>query len=377
MESFDNLQLNDALLKGVYLYGFTKPSTIQLKGIEIINSKKDCIIQSQSGTGKTAMYLLGVLNNILINNKLIIFIPTRELAIQVYDVALQLSKYINCNIVKCIGGININDTRNSISNASLIIGTVGRIFHMISEKRININKISTIVFDEADELLLYRHTNTHTNINELIQSITKKPQLILISATMTLDVFNFSKQYMHSPEQILINNENVVVDLISQFYLDVEIEEQKYDTLLDLYNMISTFQTIIFCNTINKVNWLNDQLTTNNFTTIILHANMDQLERNTILENFRNGITRILITTDLLSRGIDIPHVNLVINYDIPINKEIYVHRIGRCGRFDKKGIAITLIKSKDCYDMKCLNKLKQYYKINITEMPPDISIYV
>jgi len=382
METFEKLNLNPELLKGVYLYGFHKPSKIQIDGIEAINTHQDCILQSQSGTGKTATYLLGVINNMNINNISIIIIPTRELAEQVYNVAINLSKYTNFKIHKCIGGTNINETRNNMKISNLIIGTIGRINHMIEENKIQINKLNILIFDEADNLL---GDNNLDNINNIINKIDRKQpeqinnkiQFILISATIPLHIFTFSKKYMNNPIQILVNNENIITDLISQFYINVEIEDQKFDTLLDLYSLVSTFQAIIFANTITKVEYIEQKLLENNFTASLIHSNMNQCDRDTILHNFREGYTRILLTTDLLSRGIDIPQVNMVINYDIPSNHETYVHRIGRCGRFDKKGIAIMLVKMKDSIDIKIFNRLKYYYKININEMPMDINSYL
>jgi superfamily II DNA/RNA helicase len=375
-QSFESLNLNELLLKGVYLYGFTKPSNIQKKGIISINTKKDCIIQSQSGTGKTATYLLGVLNLIECNDNNcqgIIITPTRELSNQVYDVAINLSKFTDYKITKCIGGTNIMENKNELKNTNIIIGTLGRIYHIISEK-FNINKLKFIVIDEIDDLL---YNGIDDKIKLLLEKLPKGIQIIVISATMSLNVFNFSKTYMYDPIKILLKNNEVIIDLISQFYLDVEIEDQKFDTLLDLYNLISMSQTIIFCNTIKKIEWLDTNLKENNFPITIINSNMTTPERNKILEDFRNGNTRILLTTDLLSRGIDIPQVNMVINYDLPINKETYVHRIGRCGRFDKKGIAISLVKKSDINDMKILNKLIYFYKININEMPESLDNYI
>jgi superfamily II DNA/RNA helicase len=372
INTFDNLNLNEDLLKGVYLYGFTQPSKIQINGIESINTGNDCLLQSQSGTGKTATYLLGILNRIcnIINNNGIIITPTRELSLQVHNVAINLSKFINFKISLCIGGTNINTTINDIKDASLIIGTLGRINHMITLKKINLNKIKFIILDEADEILL------SDNINNNLENIFKEKnnyQIILISATMSINVFNFSKKYMNKPIQILLKNNEIIVDLISQFYLDVELEEKKFDTLLDLYNLVSTSQTIIFCNSIKKIEWLENNLKENNFSITVIHSNMTQDERNEIIKEFRDGNTRLLLTSDLLSRGIDIPQVNMIINYDIPNNKETYVHRIGRCGRFNKKGIAITLIKSKDFNDMKIFDRLKNFYNIDIKELPDTI----
>jgi superfamily II DNA/RNA helicase len=377
---FNDLNLKEDLLKGVYLYGFTKPSKIQINGIQNISSGKDCMLQSQSGTGKTATYLLGVLNRI--DNKEnkdnkcqgIIITPTHELADQVYNVAIELSKFLEINIVKCIGGTDLNDNRDKIKTAHLIIGTTGRISHMIKEKRINLFSIKFIVLDEADELLA-------DGFNEKLKFIFDKCsdgiQCCMISATFPQNIFNISKTIMDNPIKILLKNSEVQVDLISQFYVNVEKEDFKFDTLLDLYSLVSTSQAIIFCNSIEKVDWLKENLEKNNFVITCLHGKMNQKERELIINEFRDGKTRILLTTDLLSRGIDIQLVNLVINYDLPINKEIYIHRIGRCGRFNKKGVAITMVKMEDPYDIKLFNKLKHHYKLNIQELPDNIHTYL
>jgi len=374
MSSFDNLNLNEDLLKGLYLYGFKNPSSIQIKGIEAINTLKDCIIQSQSGTGKTATYLLGILNNLEDNKNSIIITPTRELAEQVHKVALSIASQTQLKIVKCIGGTDLNETRNLVKDAHLVIGTIGRIFHMVTDKKININKLKILVLDEADEIL---SNGINDHLSSILNIMPMNTQIVLISATMSINVFSFSKEHMHNPIKILLKNNEVIVELISQFYIDVDIEENKFDILLDLYNLVSTSQAIIFCNTIKKIEWVEQNLKTNNFTVMVIHSNMTQEERETTIKDFREGNTRILLTSDLLSRGIDIPQVNMVINYDIPVNKETYVHRIGRCGRFDKKGVAITLIKMKEPSDIKIYDRLKNYYKIDIKEMPADINTYL
>lgn len=373
--TFDNLNLNETLLKAVYLYGFTEPSKIQIQGISSINTRKDCILQSQSGTGKTATYLLGVMN--LLEESIqscqgIIITPTRELSKQVYDVAIELAKFTNYTIVKCTGGTEIN--RNELKSATIIIGTLGRIHHMIQDKKININKLKFIVMDEADEMLA-------DGISEKLQMVFEKSpigkQVVLISATMTMNVFNASKKFMIDPIKVLLKNSEIVVDLISQFYIDVETEDLKLLTLLDLYNIISTSQAIIFCNTVRKVQWLEEELKKHNFTITAIHSNMKQNERDEVVKEFRDGKTRLLLTTDLLSRGIDIPQVNMVVNYDLPANKQTYVHRIGRCGRFDKKGVAISLVKMSDPLDVKTLDNLKYYLKIDIKEFPENIDKYL
>ncbi len=376
-DNFDSLNLNQDLLKGVYLHGFTQPSKIQIKGIGSINTGKDCILQSQSGTGKTATYLLGVMNRIDPNDKGcqgIIITPTRELTKQVHDVACSLAKHTNYSVVKCTGGTDVVQNIQSLRNATLVIGTLGRVIHMIMDKKINIHKLKFIVLDEADELL-------SDGISDKLQTLFDKAptgvQVVLISATMSQEVFNASKKFTHEPIKVLLKNSEVIVDLISQFYVDVESEDLKFDTLLDLYNLISTSQAIIFCNTVRKVEWLEQRLKENNFTITTIHSNMDQSQRDLVVQDFRDGKTRLLLTTDLLARGIDIPQVNMVVNYDLPANKETYVHRIGRCGRFDKKGVAITMVKMSDPIDAKTFNKMKHFYKMDIKEMPESVEEFL
>lgn len=376
VNNFESLKLNEDLLKGVYLYGFTQPSKIQIKGISSINTGKDCILQSQSGTGKTATYLLGVMNRLEVNNGCngIVIAPTRELANQIYEVAINLSKYTNYKIVKCTGGSDLSNIKQELKSATMIIGTLGRIHHMITDKKLLVHKLKFIVLDEADELLI---DGVSDKLSFLFDKAPSGIQAVLISATMSMNLFNASKRLTHDPIKVLLKNSEIAVDLISQFYVDVDSEEYKFDTLMDLYNLVSTSQAIIFCNTIRKVEWLEQNLKQNNFAITVIHSNMNQQERDNVVKEFRDGKTRLLLTTDLLSRGIDIPQVNMVVNYDLPPNKETYIHRIGRCGRFDKKGVSITMVKMSDQSDVKTFNKMKHFYKINIKEMPNNIEQYL
>ena len=373
---FSNLNLSESLLKGVYLYGFKKPSKIQVEGIKAINTGKDCILQSQSGTGKTATYLLGVLNRIEENDKTqgLIITPTRELSLQVHLVASEISKYSKIRVQLCTGSVNINETRTKLKSANLIIGTLGRIYHMLQENRINFYNLKLLILDEADDLLT---DGVSKELNNLLNKIPDGTQTCLISATLSNNVFQLSKKVMHEPLKILLKKNEIPVDLIKQFYIDAEYEELKLEVLLDLYQLISTSQAIIFCNTIRKVEWLTKSLTDQNFSITSIHGKMTTKERSDVVKDFRDGKTRILITTDLLARGIDIPLVNLVLNYDLPPNKETYIHRIGRCGRFGKKGIAIALVKLEDQFDVKTLNRMKTYYNMNIEPLPEDIENYL
>jgi superfamily II DNA/RNA helicase len=368
--NFDKLVLDQDILKGLYLNNFNSPSNIQIKGIEAIKSGKDCIIQSQSGTGKTVTFLIGIINKLYnTNGRILILTPTRELANQIYTVASNITKYSQYSISLCVGGTEIKN-----QNSSIIIGTLGRIHHMISSKRLNINSITNFVIDEADNMAKEKDCE---ELNNLINILPESCQKVLISATLTHSVFKVTDRIMKDPVKILLKNSDVAVDLISQFYIDVELEENKFDVFIDIYNLISTTQAIIFCNTIRKVQWLEEQLKAQNFSITTIHGKMTQLERNNIVQEFRDGKTRLLLTTDLLARGIDIPQVNLVICFDMPPDKETYIHRIGRCGRFGKKGVSISFIKMGDQTDLKLLNLMKHTYKINISEMPDNIDEYL
>jgi superfamily II DNA/RNA helicase len=369
-KNFDNLVKDPDILKGLYLNGFNAPSTIQVKGIEAITTCKDCIIQSQSGTGKTATYLIGIINAIQKNNgKALILTPTRELATQVYNVTNNIIQYSKLKTSLCVGGTEI-----TYYNSDIVIGTIGRIQHMITAKRLKIESITNFVIDEADNMA---NEKDCIELNNLIKLVPITSQKILISATLTHSVFKITDRIMKDPIKILLKNSDVSVDLISQFYIDVEVEENKFDVFIDIYNLISTTQAIIFCNTIRKVQWLEEQLKAQNFSITTIHGKMTQQERNNIVQEFRDGKTRLLLTTDLLARGIDVPQVNLVICYDMPPDKETYIHRIGRCGRFGKKGVSISFIKMADQNDTKMLNLMKNTYKININELPDNIDEFL
>ena len=374
LNSFESLKLKDNLVEGVYLYGFKKPSQIQIKGIESINTGRDCLLQSQSGTGKTATYLLGVLNRLEEGKACqgIIILPTRELAEQVYNVATQIAKKSPYKIELCMGGKSINWSK--LKSANLLVCTTGRLYHLIDDNKIKLHNLKLLVLDEADDLL---SDGLKSKLKGVVDKVPVGTQVIFISATVNGNVFNTSRKLMHDPIKVLLKKSEVAVDLISQFYYDVETEDNKFDVLQDIYNIISTSQAIIFCNTIRKVKWLSEKLKEENFPITAIHGNMSQEERKLIVNDFRESKTRLLLTTDLLARGIDIPAVTLVINYDLPPNRETYMHRIGRCGRFDKKGVSISFVKMEDPIDVKVFNKMKHFYSLTINELPVDIEKYL
>ena len=375
--NFETLGLREDILKGVYSYGFVDPSTIQSKGIGVIASKKDCILQSQSGTGKTATYLLGTLQNIDESKshiQTVIITPTRELAEQVYEVGNNLAKYTNIKISLCVGGTNISVFKKKAKKSHLIIGTIGRIYHMMEENVFNLKELSQLTLDEADNLLAKNYSN---KVLDMIKQTESTCQKCFISATVNKNLREIAKKLLNEPDMVLLKKEEVQVKAIKNFYLDTEEEEYKFDTLIDLYQIISTSHTMIFCNSINKIEFLKNKLEEEGFPTTTIHGGLEQNERSKIVNEFRDGKTRILLTTDLLARGIDIPEVKLVINYDLPKNHETFIHRIGRSGRFGKKGVSISFVKMEDFKDKKNFESLISHYDLQMEEVPENISSYL
>ncbi|EMD66989.1 hypothetical protein COCSADRAFT_283690 [Bipolaris sorokiniana ND90Pr] len=282
-DSFDNMNLKPELLRGVYAYGFERPSAIQQRAIMPVIKGNDVIAQAQSGTGKTATFSISTLQKIDSSVKAcqaLILAPTRELAQQIQKV-------------------------------------------------------------------------------------------VLLSATMPQDVLEVTTKFMRDPVRILVKKDELTLEGIKQFYIAVEKEDWKLDTLSDLYETVTITQAVIFCNTRRKVDWLTDKLTARDFTVSAMHGDMDQAQRDVIMKEFRSGSSRVLIATDLLARGIDVQQVSLVINYDLPANRENYIHRIGRGGRFGRKGVAINFVTADD---VRMMREIEQFYSTQIEEMPMNVA---
>ena len=373
--SFDDLNINDELLRGIYSYGFEKPSNIQHKSIPIINEGKDLIAQSQSGTGKTGAFTIGLLNNIdlkLKRTQFIVVTPTHELAKQIYEVTTELSKYIDISICKVIGKTNIKESISELmKDPQVIIATPGRLIDMINRNYIYTNEIKSFILDEADEMLSSGFMDTIYNI---IQTLPKTAQMLLFSATLPSEVLNLTKHFMNNPESLLINKEELTLEGIKQFYIKLDQYNWKFDVLFELYETINITQCIIYVNSKNILNILQQKLLDENYPISYIHGDMLQKEREQNLNNFKNGTTRVLLSTDLLSRGIDIQQLSLVINFDLPRDNETYIHRIGRSGRYGRKGVAINFVTNDEFENLKTIEK---YYNTKIEEMPKNIVDYL
>uniref|UniRef100_W5LNU7 RNA helicase n=1 Tax=Astyanax mexicanus TaxID=7994 RepID=W5LNU7_ASTMX len=286
--TFDTMGLREDLLRGIYAYGFEKPSAIQQRAIKQIIKGRDVIAQSQSGTGKTATFCVSVLQCLDIQvreTQALILAPTRELAGQIQKVLLALGDYMNVQCHACIGGTNVGeDIRKLDYGQHVVAGTPGRVFDMIRRRSLRTRAIKMLVLDEADEMLN---------------------------------------------------------------------------------------KAVIFCNTKRKVDWLTEKMREANFTVSSMHGDMPQKERESIMKEFRSGASRVLISTDVWARGLDVPQVSLIINYDLPNNRELYIHRIGRSGRYGRKGVAINFVKNDD---IRILRDIEQYYSTQIDEMPMNVA---
>ncbi|KAJ6246651.1 eukaryotic initiation factor 4a-ii [Anaeramoeba flamelloides] len=374
-ESFDDMGLKENILHGIVSYGFEYPSKIQQKAIVPIVKGRDVIAQAQSGTGKTATFAIGTLERIdpkLNRTQALILSPTRELAKQTMDVVENLGEFLGIKVHCCIGGVPIEvDMKKLREGVHIVVGTPGRVIHMMEEHVLKTKDIKTFVLDEADEML---SRGFKEKIYEIFQILESEVQVVLSSATMPTGVHKVTSKFMRDPIKILVKKEELTLEGIKQFYIDVEKESYKFQTLMDLYKVINITQTVIFCNTKEIVEELEYKLNEEDYTVSSIHGEMDQDKRTLIMKEFRSGSSRILITTDLLARGIDVQQISLVINYDLPTNRENYIHRIGRGGRFGRKGVAINLITSMD---VETLRDLETFYDTQVEEMPNNILDYL
>ncbi|CCH46306.1 ATP-dependent RNA helicase [Wickerhamomyces ciferrii] len=372
VSSFEEMELKDDLLKGIYGYGFEAPSAIQSRAIMQIISGRDTIAQAQSGTGKTATFSIGMLEVIDSKNRetqALVLSPTRELAIQIQNVIKALGDYMNVQCHACIGGTNVGSDIKALSKGQHIVsGTPGRVLDMIKRRNLNTRNVKMLILDEADELL---SKGFKEQIYDIYRQLPAGTQVVVVSATLPKDVLEMTSKFTTDPVKILVKRDELTLEGIKQYFIAVEKEDWKFDTLCDLYDSLTITQAVIFCNTKKKVDWLSDKMKESNFTVVAMHGDMKQDERDQIMNDFRLGNSRVLISTDVWARGIDVQQVSLVINYDLPNDRENYIHRIGRSGRFGRKGVAINFVTNED---VQPLHDIEQYYSTQIDEMPVNIN---
>jgi translation initiation factor 4A len=371
---WDELDLDPNLLRGIFAYGFEKPSPIQSKAIKPVIEGNDVIAQAQSGTGKTATFTIGALQRVNIaeqSTQVLILSPTRELSTQTARVVSSLSSFMGGVKVKTLFGGAAHEEGSSFSNKNvphIICGCPGRVFDMMRRDRIGCKNIKLIILDEADEMLSYGFKDQVYNI---FQYLKEDAQVCLFSATLPDGINSIIEKIMRNPVRISVKREQLTLEGIRQFYVAVDDDRQKYATLKDLYSFINMSQTIIYCNSIKRVQDLYEAMCEDSFPVCRIHSNMEKSERDRSFNEFKNGSSRVLISSNVTARGIDIQQVSVVINFDLPKCVHNYLHRIGRSGRWGRKGVGINFITRRDIQQLK---KIEEHYDTQIQELPADIA---
>ncbi|KAL7053602.1 hypothetical protein AAHC03_026565 [Spirometra sp. Aus1] len=394
--SFKKMGLKNELLRGIYEYGFEKPSLVQQRAICQILLGRDVVVQAQSGTGKTATFCIGSLQRMDESRKetqALFLAPTRELASQIHQVASALADYLSVKCVLCCGGrSNAGEMGKSVEKGSqIVVGTPGRILEMLRQGYLKLNCLRIFVIDEADEMLnqglrdqleqickrlptASRSATGDDIFASLEQFQGRKPvQRVVVSATWTSGCREVMQQFLDNPVLILVPRDELTLTSITQSYIDVGGEEWKFEALADIFASICVPQTVVFVNTRRKVEWLAERLTDEGFAVSAAHGEMDQTSRDSVMGQFRAGRSRILVTTDVWARGIDVQTVGLVVNYDLPSTAAVYLHRIGRSGRFGRRGIAISLVGGQPT-DKAHLATIAKAYGISIEPAPAQLS---
>tara|TARA_B100001059_G_C17801541_1_gene566474 strand:- start:609 stop:1778 length:1170 start_codon:yes stop_codon:yes gene_type:complete len=371
IERWDDMNLKDELLRGIYAYGFENPSDIQKKAILPMVSGKDLIAQAQSGSGKTGTFAISTLQKIdttQSTTQALILAPTHELAKQISRVLIDIGQYIEGLVIKTlIGGSSVREDIREMNAKTphVIVGCTGRVLDLLSKRHIQGNDIKWLVLDEADEMLSHGFGQ---QIREMFQGYFHEDlQVALFSATMPPEMLHLTDKFMRNPIRIMVKKEELSLKCIQQFYVALPNDDIKYDTLLDLFSMISTSKCIIYCNSVRRVVTLYECMLRDGFSVCHIHSNMEKSERYDIFNQFRNGDTRVLISSDITARGIDVQQVSTVVNFDIPRNVHTYLHRIGRGGRWGRKGFAINFVTKRDVGDVR---RIESHYDIQIHELP-------
>ena len=373
--SFDDLGLPDNLLRGIYAYGFEKPSAIQSVAIAPLVKGRDVLGQAQSGTGKTGTFGIGLLSRIdpdLKQTQGLIMAPTHELADQIATVIRALGSHMKVQVVLAVGGVPRHlNAREIRSGAHIVVGTPGRIYDLASSRDLVFNSLRMFVLDEADEMLRDRFAE---QVSEIVNiGLPKDCRVAFFSATMPPEVKDLADKILSDPVRVTLKTADVKLDGIKQYYIELQDESWKLECFCDIFESLTIQSSIIFCNTKERAERLHATLTDRGFPVSVIYGEpMTQTVRQQRMRDFRSGATRVLIATNLLARGIDVQQVSVVFNFDMPQfeDKENYIHRIGRCGRFGRKGTAISLLTpaEKDVMD-----QIASHYSFQTAALPQDL----
>ena len=371
IEKWDEIEdLKENLLRGIYAYGFENPSPIQKKAILPMLTGSDVVAQAQSGTGKTGAFSVSTLQ--LINteenkSQALIMAPTRELAMQISGVISSIGDHFdNLRVQLLVGGTSIDEDVYNLKHNTphIIVGCPGRVHDMMKRNHIKNKDIKLIILDEADEMLTVGFKEQVYNI---FQFLSKDVQVGLFSATLPSEINSLTDKFMRNPIKILVKSEMLTLEGISQYFIALEDDDQKFAALKDLFNTISMSQCIIYCNSIKRVQDLYDAMIKENYPVCCIHSGMEKEERTASYKEFKSGQNRVLISSNVTARGIDVQQVSTVINFDISKDVHTYLHRIGRSGRWGRKGVGINFITRRD---IKMLKIIEKHYSTQIEELP-------
>ncbi|XP_067676297.1 ATP-dependent RNA helicase cgh-1-like [Haliotis asinina] len=372
---FEDFCLKRELLMGIFEKGWEKPSPIQEASIPIALTGRDVLARAKNGTGKTGAYAIPIIERTDSSRdevQAMIIVPTRELALQTSHICIELCKHLGCKVMVTTGGTNLKDDIMRLYDpVHVIIATPGRILDLMNKNLVKMGKCGILVLDEADKLLSQDFKGMLDNI---ISHLPPDRQILLYSATFPLTVEQFMRKHLKTPYEINLMDE-LTLKGVTQYYAFVQ-EKQKVHCLNTLFSKLQINQSIIFCNSTNRVELLAKKITELGYSCYYIHAKMNQQHRNRVFHDFRQGLCRNLVCSDLFTRGIDIQAVNVVINFDFPKHAETYLHRIGRSGRYGHLGVAINLITYDDRF---ALHKIEQELGTEIKPIPKQIdpSLYV
>ena len=372
INEWEDLNAKPELLRGIYANGFELPSPIQRQAILPIFAKRDVIAQAQSGTGKTACFSIGALELIDTEHKVsqaMILSPTRELSIQTKAVLDSLgSLFPKLCTQLMVGGTSTDENIRLLRDNTphIIIGCPGRIHDMLKRKRLNGKDFKLFIMDEADELLSNGFKDQVYNIFQFMPS---NVQVALFSATMPYELTALTDKFMRNPVRILVKNEQLTLEGIKQYHIALDNDVSKYETLKDIYSSLTLSQSIIYCNSVKRVNDLYVAMNTDNYPVCQIHSGMEKDERLQNYQDFKSGKHRVLISSNVTARGIDVQQVSTVINFDLPNCVHTYLHRIGRSGRWGRKGVGINFVTQRD---MRQLKMIEQHYHTTIPELTTD-----
>lgn len=374
--NWDDLDISPSLLRGIYSNGFEKPSPIQQRAIHPIIQGRDVVAQAQSGTGKTAAFAIGALSKVDVSistTQVLIISPTKELTIQTADVVSKIGSMMKDLIIDtAYGGCHRPETTNRFMQNNhhphVLCGCPGKIFDMLRRNQLHGEDIKLVVVDEVDEML---STGFRDQLYDIFQFFQENIQIALFSATLPPTTATIIAKIVRNPVQILVKSEMLTLEGIQQFFVAVHDDNQKYESLKHIFSFLSVSQCIIYCNSVKRVEDLYDAMTADHFPVCCIHRNMSRDDRCAAFQEFKTGKSRILISTNVTSRGIDIQQVSVVINFDVPNCVDNYLHRIGRSGRWGRKGVGINFVTRRD---VECLKRIEEHYVCNIKALPHDLS---